>query len=437
MADLGEYEDKRVAIAGLGVEGRSALKFFRGRGALVTIVDEAESLAELPDGVEAFLGPESFESLDKFDIISRAPSIRPDRLPSGPQITSVTIEFFNRCPAPIIAVTGTKGKGTTTTLIAEILKNAGKTVHILGNIGAPGLDILDHISKDDVVCYEISSFQLWDLKKSPKVAVVLMVVEDHLDVHRSPEEYYEAKANIGRFQSSDDLVVVHPDNQNSAAIASKSPARMVRYLTEEGAHIRGDDIVISDQKICSVGEVGLIGRHNLENIAAAVTAAWEYTQDIPAIATAVKEFSGLEHRLEKVADIGGISYYDDSFSTTPTTTMAAINSFDQPIVLIIGGWDKGANFSEMADLIQKSNVKGVVVAGDTAPKILKALESVEYQGQVSSGQSGMTDMVSAAKDMATDGDIVLLSPGCASFGLFDNYKQRGNQFKDEVRKLED
>jgi len=436
MADVADYQGKSVAIAGFGAEGRSALNYFQSHGAKVTIVDEAEAIGDTPEGVGTILGKNALESLDQFDIISRTPPLRPDRLPEGPQITSVTIEFFERCPAPIIAVTGTKGKGTTTTLIAEILKNSGKTVHILGNIGTPGLDILDQIERDDIVCYEISSFQLWDLQKGPSVAVVLMVVEDHLDVHASVEEYFEAKSNIGRFQSADNLIVVHPDNQESGQIASKSPARMVHYLTEQGAFLRGEDIIIGEQKICSVNEVGLLGKHNLENIAAAISAAWEFTQDVPAITTAVKEFKGLEHRLEKVGTINGVSFYDDSFSTTPTTTIAAVNVFEQPKVLVLGGWDKGVDFTKMAEVISNSETRGVVVIGDTAPKILEALEQANFKGQINSGLSIMSDILSAANDMTETGDVVLLSPGCASFGLFDNYKQRGNLFKEAVKKLE-
>ena len=428
-------EGKRVAILGFGVEGRSALRYFQARGADVVIVDESDSLNNVPEGVETITGENALSSLTDFDLISRSPAIRPDRINTRGEVTSVTNEFFRACPAPIIAVTGTKGKGTTTTLTAKILESAGKRVHVVGNIGVPALDVLEDIHQDDIVCYEASSFQLWDLKKSPQVAVILMMAEDHMDVHSSMDEYIGAKAMIGAHQTPDDLLVVHANNQYSQRAAASSKARKAEYLSETGAYLRGEDIIINEHKICSTRDVGLLGRHNLENVCAAITAAWEYTQDVEAIAKAVKDFTGLPHRLEKVGTIAGADYYDDSFSTAPATTIAAIETFEQPKILILGGSDKGAHYDELARVITNSSVRGVVLIGDTAEAIDAALRTAGYEGQVFDGGIKMRDIVVVADSLAESGDVVLLSPACASFGLFDNYKQRGELFAEAVKKM--
>lgn len=429
-----QFSGKKVGILGYGVEGKAALRYFQAQGADVTILDERETISDPPSGVEAVLGAGAFDDLSGFDLVSRTPPLRPDRLQTAREVTSVTNEFFRRCPAPIIAVTGTKGKGTTTTLIARILEKAGHRVHTVGNIGQPGLDVLDDIQPDDIVCYEISSFQLWDIKQSPRVAVVLMVVEDHQDVHSSLDEYVEAKGNIGRFQSADDVLVVHPDNALSQRIASYSAAQKREYFTSSGAHIRGEDIIINEQKICATNEVGLLGAHNLENICAAITAAWEYTQDVAAIAGAVKEFKGLPHRLEFVAEKNGVSYYDDSFSASPLAAVSATRVFGEKAVMIYGGKDKGIDYQLIVEAAIEQNVAQAILIGEVGAILEDRFKQSDFKRyQMIDGS--MEDIVRVCSEYAKPGMSVVLSPGSSSFDMFENYKERGQLFAEAVKKL--
>ena len=426
------YQGKKVAVVGYGVEGRSAYTYYTKHGADVTIIDEATELDDVPEEARTILGGQALDHLQGFDIVSRTPPLRPERIHTDGVVSSVTVEFFERCPAPIIGVTGTKGKGTTATLCARILEESGKKVHLVGNIGLPGLDVVDEIEADDIVCFELSSFQLWDLKKSPHVAVVLMIDEDHQDIHSSMDEYIKAKANIARFQGPDDVIVVHPDNQLSQSIAVYSSAKKVEYMSETGAFIRGEDIIIDEHKICTRSDVGLLGAHNLENVTAAISAAWVFTQNVDAIAKSVKEFKGLPHHLELAGESNGVRYYDDSFSTQPAAAIAAILTFEEPKVIILGGSEKSANFSHVAEAVADNNVKGVVLIGDTAQRIQEELVTAGFTGKVATGATKMPEIVNQAREMTEAGDVVILSPACASFGLFDNYKQRGDLFKQAV-----
>lgn len=426
-----------VAIAGYGVEGKSSYQYYLSRGDTVTILDERERVDDLPADVTSILGPKAFENLANFDVVVRTPSLSPEKLQSAQKIWSATNEFFAQCPAPIIGVTGTKGKGTTTSLIASILKQAGKTVHVVGNIGVPALEELAHITSNDIVVYELSSFQLWDLETSPHVAVVLMVEPDHLNIHADFKDYVEAKGNIARYQHEDDVLIYHPSNKESAYIATLSPAtRKLRYLTPPAASINGTNIVIEDQIICAVDAVGLLGEYNLQNIAAAVTASWQFTHDKEAIAIAVREFKGLEHRLEFVAEKQGIKFYNDSFSSAPTATMAAITAFTQPVVLIVGGYERGIDLLPLAERISRTGVvKHVIVIGEIRERLSAMLKRVGFEHFEITDETDMAKIVARATSHAATGDVVLFSPGCASFDMFDNFTQRGHAFKQAVKEL--
>jgi UDP-N-acetylmuramoylalanine--D-glutamate ligase len=434
-------ERLRHAIVGYGDEGQATLTYLRSKygGDLdITVIDEnAEPKCKVPKGVETKLGAGVLDGELDYDLLWRTPPIAPNRLRTRGQITSATQEFFDQCRAPIVGVTGTKGKGTTATLIHHILKAVDRTVHLVGNIGTPVLDILPSIKADDLVVFELSSFQLWDLKHSPHIAVVLMVEPEHLDVHASAEEYVQAKTNIVRWQGHVDVVIYHPTNPLTGKIALPGLGQKKKFLTSEGAYIADDYLIIDEHKICSIDEFGLLGGHNHENIAAAVTVAWEYTQDINAIATIIKDFKGLEHRLEFVREVNGAKYYNDSFGTTPATTIAAIKTFKEDKVLILGGSSKGADYLDMAKTIAACNVSGVVLIGDTVADISADLDRANYMGQMKTlhGATTMKEIVAEARKLARPGSAVLLSPACASFGLFENYKQRGELFKQAVNKL--
>lgn len=428
----------KIALLGYGVEGESAYKYYSGiySGAEFFIYDNAEvSKYEIPEGVEFIGNAKDFHDIDA-DIVVKTPAITPENVSSRGKITSVTREFFDVCPGRIIGVTGTKGKGTTCTLIAKILEASGKKVWLVGNIGMPALDILSQVQEDDIIVYELSSFQLWDVDKSPETAIVLLVEPDHLNIHSSMEDYVEAKANIAKYQKPSDNMIYHPSNPKSLEIAQLSPGNKQRYCTPEGAYIKDGNIIIADQTICSASDVALLGEHNLENVCAAVTATWHYTQDKSAIAKAISEFEGLPHHTEKVRELDGVSYYDDSYSSAPAATIAAIKSFTSPELVIVGGSEKNANFDDLVGAITKQkNIKKTILIGETAPSIAKLLEDAGETRFELDQTKDFAQVVSRARELAEPGDVVLLSPGCPSFDMFNNFTHRGEEFARIVGEL--
>jgi UDP-N-acetylmuramoylalanine--D-glutamate ligase len=334
----------------------------------------------------------------------------------------------------IIGVTGSKGKGTTSTLIYEMLKAAGKKAFLGGNIGTPVLDFLNDVMADDWVVLELSNFQLYNLTYSPHIGVALMVVPEHMDWHQDMNDYIEAKANLFRHQKPEDIAVYFADNENSAKIAGYSPGRKIPYYRRPGAYVDDAKIMVDSDEIIDISEVKLVGEHNLQNICAALTAVWQVTQDKDAIRQVLSTFSGLEHRLELAGEVDGVKYVDDSFGTAPETAMVAMKAFEQPKVMILGGADKGASFDELARAIKASNVKHAIVIGQVADKIVNSLRAAGFT-DITAGLTTMPEIVSAARQKAAPGDVVLLSAATSSFGLFKDYKDRGNQFKQAVQQL--
>jgi UDP-N-acetylmuramoylalanine--D-glutamate ligase len=425
----------KVAILGYGVEGRAASAYWQKLGHEVTVHDANAALLLL-DGMSGVIGTNYLDNLDGYDLIVRQQSIHPRVISVSTPVTSVIREFMAKSPAPIIGVTGTKGKGTTSTLIKMILDKAGKRTWLAGNIGVVPLDFLDQITPDDYVILELSSSQLIDVTQSPEVAVGLMIVPEHLNWHTSLDEYYEAKGNIFRFQKPNDVAIYHGRNETSVRLAALSPGHRRPYLIEPGAIVSDGAIRIKDRVICQVDEVGLVGPHNLENVCAAVTATWSITQgDVKATREAITSFTGLPHHIEHIANIAGIGYYDDSFSTTPEAAIAALVSFPQAKIAILGGSDKGIGFDELGQAVEDNNVIHALLIGATAAKIATALDKAGYHHYTIVDWKGMDSLVQTASQLSEPGDIVLMSPGCASFGLFDNYKQRGENFQAAVRKL--
>jgi len=430
----------KLAILGFGEEGRAAYHYFAKQGADITIFDQAEHPKyEVPAKAKLITGATAFEQLMGFDKVLRgSPAIRPDSYMTDGERTSVTKEFFTRSQSTqIIGVTGTKGKGTISTLTRDILREAGLPVHLGGNVGIPAINLLDDVRPDDVVVLELSSFQLWDLEVSPHIAVVGMIEPEHLEVHKDVVEYVAAKANIAKFQKTDDIVIYHPTNEFSADIARQSAGKRIRYGTREGAYIEGDHIRIDGRIILPISEVQIPGKHNLENICAAITAAWQYAQDPEAVQRAIKAFTGLEHRLEFVREVNGAQYYNDSISTTVGSVVAAMQSFDAAHeILIIGGtYDKGIEFDDLALAIAGANPKRVLFVGPIGKRIADLAKAQDYQHGEVYEQWSMPEVVDRAADIAETGDIVILSPATASFKDFKNYKDRGEQFKKAVSSL--
>lgn len=435
MTRRGDGGGATVAILGFGaVEGRAALRHWTALGASVTVLDRQRK--RLPRGVARRFGDGYDQGLDAYDVVVRTPSFLPARIHTGGRITSVVKEFVAHCPAPIVGVTGTKGKGTTATLIARILRTAGRKVWVGGNIGVPPLDFLPRVTAMDLVVLELSSFQLADFDTSPHIGVCLPVAPDHLDVHPDFEDYKAAKRNIFAHQRPGDVAVFHPGDPTCAELASASPGRRVPYCDPAGAHVAAGAFWFRDRRIVDLAGYRLPGPHNRMNACAAIAATWDLVGDAAPIGQALRTFSGLPHRLQLVRALAGVRYYDDSLATSPEATVAAIESFAEPKVLILGGHDKGVSFGPLSRAVRAGNVRAAILIGDTAPLLGRALADEGFTACRPAGPS-MASIVEAAREAAVPGDVVLLSPGCASFGLFRDYRDRGNQFRASVVRLGD
>lgn len=450
----------KIVIAGYGVEGRSNLAYFQRKfPAAEFVITDERAVTDAPKGVVVESGKDVFTRLGDADLVVRTASLPPRSIATDGKIWSATNEFFAKCPAPIIGVTGTKGKGTTCSLIASILRAAGKTVHLVGNIGVPALDVLPKISPDDFVVYELSSFQLWDLEKSPQVAVILMIEPDHLDVHESFEEYLDAKKNIRRHQSLRDTCLYHPMNKFSQQVAATSFDGLLakdgeptcdlcggdaldfaaRYGVQEDnqVYVKDGYFCVQDRQICSIDHLKLPGGHNLGNACAAMSAVTGLGLNITdeQYAEGLAAFTGLPHRLKFVSEKNGVKFYDDSISTTPGSAIAAMKAFAAPKVMILGGSHKGADFTDLATEITKNNLRSVILIGSEADRIEQALTEVRDCKIINLGITQMDHIVQTSIQQAEPGDVVILSPACASFGMFKNYQDRGDQFIAAVKSL--
>lgn len=428
---------KKIAVIGEGVEGKSSVEFLKKHGADVEIRDKSQ-------------GDDYLKDLDGFDLIVRSPGVRLSDIVIHnseliiPKITSQTKLFMDLCPAPVIGVTGTKGKGTTSSLIFEMLKADGRDVYLGGNIGIPPLDFLEKLNPASWVVLEMSSFQLQDLDKSPHIAVMLMVTSEHMDYHKDHGEYVDAKRNILNHQASGDFAVINRDYPASNESDIHTNGKVYYFSrereVEEGAFALGNQVILrvkgNSIPVIDTRELLLRGDHNHENVSAATIAAYLAGVRVGTIIKVLQSFKGLEHRLELVGKINGVEYYNDSFSTTPETAIAAIKSFQNPEILILGGSSKNSNFEELGKVIgDAENIKAIIGIGEEWARIKAEIKNVRPDTLILEGADSMEKIVLAASKLALPGDVVLLSPACASFGMFQNYKDRGHQFKDEVRKL--
>ncbi len=456
MTDL---KNKKIAVLGVGVEGMALVNFLKEYSTQITIYDQksesehdTDTLKEIRNlGLPVLFGAKTFPNLMSFDIIFRSPGIKhthtaiTEAKKNGAIVTSQTQLFFDLCPCPIIGVTGTKGKGTTSSLIYEMLKEEGYSTYLCGNIGTPPISFLNLLTPESKVVLEMSSFQLQDLSSSPHIAVMLMTTSEHLDYHKDVYEYIDAKRNIFKFQEKGDYAIVNKDYpaSNESDLHTEAKIYKVSRIQEvdQGSFVKDDVVYVKTngktEKVIDANEILLPGKHNLENVCAAVIAAIFAGAKMKAITHVLKTFKGLEHRLELVGTIKGVKYYDDSFSTTPETAIAAIEAFDDPEILILGGSSKNSDFSELGKTIEHAkNIKAIVVGGIEWNRIKEKISKQALSKiKVIEGSSNMSEIVGNATKEATLGDVVLLSPACASFDMFKNYKDRGNQFKNEIYKL--
>lgn len=425
----------KVAIAGYGIEGESNYLYYAALGHDVTIVDERETPKyPVPEGAKTMLGEGKLTELTGFDLVVRTAGLSPNKIVTDGKVWSATNEFFAKCPAPIIGVTGTKGKGTTSSLITEILRASGKKVHLVGNIGLAALDVLADITDDDVVVYEMSSFQLWDLEKSPHVAVVLMIEPDHLDVHVDMDEYLDAKSHIVRYQQPEDITIYHPTNELSARVATQGDGKKVRFgiSDDDQVYVRDGAFCVRDEIICATDALQIPGAHNLDNACAAISAARVFLESTAAVEAGLRAFTGLPHRLKFVGEANGVKYYDDSIATTPGSAIAAMRAFDQPKILILGGSDKGADYGEIVDVCKQTNTR-VVSIGQTGNRIAELCR--ERDVEVIRVEGTMEKVVPVCARIAASGDVVILSPASASFDQYNNYSDRGDKFAAAVGEL--
>lgn len=444
---------KTVAVIGIGVSNTPLLELLLAEGIRVTACDkrsreqmgeQAEHLEQL--GCELHLGADYLKDLDA-DVIFRTPGLRPDVpeiaacVDRGAVLTSEMEMFFEVCPCPIIAVTGSDGKTTTTTIIAELLKAAGRRVWVGGNIGHPLLCEADGMLATDYAVLELSSFQLMTMKHSPHIAVVTNLAPNHLDVHRDMAEYVAAKENIFRHQSGEDVAVFNADNAITAEQSRRAPGRARLFSRQDevadGVFLRGEDIVCRsgghERVVMTTGDIKIPGVHNVENYMAAIAAVDGLVPD-EVIRDFAREFGGVEHRIELVRTYRGVRYYNDSIASSPSRTIAGLRSFHEKVILIAGGYDKHIPFDVLGPEIVE-HVKLLVLCGATADKIRTAVENAPgYQP----GKPEIRDVtpftaaVEAARDRAQPGDVVTLSPACAAFDQFKNFAERGKFFKSIV-----
>jgi len=446
---------KRIAILGFGKEGLSSANYL-GQKNKVAIFDQKpqdqidkEFFKNLAIKDVNFYFGGTFPTDPKFDYVLRSPGVKLDNyqvkklVANGAILTSATKIFFDQSPAKIIGVTGTKGKGTTATLIFEMLKTQNAQVFLAGNIGMPVLDILPKLTSKSLVVLELSSFQLFDLKKSPHIAVVLMITSEHLDWHKNKSEYQKAKQSIVSFQTKNDFAVINHDYEISRSFVQKTKAKVYFVSTREkvnGLYLKGTKIISeinNHQIIGQTSEVLLPGFHNLENVLAATAGAQILGIKTQNIIKTLSTFKGLPHRLELIRQVSGVKFYNDSFSTIPETTIAAIEAFASPKVLILGGSSKRSDFSQLGRKICKDQtIKTIILIGQESSRIKKAISKAGgTSAEILQGLKNMEEIVNSAYRLGDMDDIVLLSPACASFDMFKNYQDRGLQFSHQVLKL--
>lgn len=396
-------------------------------------------------GVALTLGEEYLEGILDCDVIFRTPSLLPTNehlkraAQNGAYITSEMAEFLKYCPAKVFGVTGSDGKTTTTTLIYEILKAQGHNVFLGGNIGNPLFNEIENITKDDYAVVELSSFQLMGCNYSPDVSVITNLSPNHLDIHKDMDEYINAKTNIFSHQEHSDIVVLNKDNDITYGMKDvvKSRLRMFsRKKNDVFAHLDGENLVINGKTVCSIEEVKLPGMHNIENLLAAFAAVYDYAS-IESMRKVATTFTGVAHRIEFVREINGVKFYNDSIASSPTRTVAGLKSFKQKVILIAGGYDKKIPFQELA-VEGLDRVKILVVMGMTKDKIKKAFEEEMSKRNVKIPiieAVSLEDAVEKAYQASEKGDIITLSPACASFDMFKNFEDRGNRFKEIVKSI--
>jgi len=447
---------RKVAVIGLGVSNLPLLDYLHEKKAKVTVFDQ-RTIDQIPKEVMDIITQNSFEfslgenylsKLQGFDLILRSPSC----LPTIPELVAeaergalVTTEIellIKMCPAKIIGVTGSDGKTTTTSLIYAILKEAGYNTWLGGNIGIPLFTKLPEMKSDDIVVLELSSFQLMEMNVSPSISVITNITPNHLNIHKDYEEYIDAKKNIFKYQDENGILVLNYDNEITKECGKEANGKVIYfssqeklengYIVDEGVIKECEDGVRKHIMECKSAK--LRGIHNYQNICTALAATKTLVDTEKAVET-IKEFNAVEHRLEFVREVNGIKWYNDSASSSPTRTISGINAFEgEEIILIAGGYDKNLDYTPLAKPVV-DNVKALILMGQTSNKIFDAV-TIEMEKQNKNVKiymcNSLQEVMDTARRIANPGQVVLFSPGSASFDMFKNAYDRGNQFKNLV-----
>jgi UDP-N-acetylmuramoylalanine--D-glutamate ligase len=444
---------KKTAVVGIGISNTPLIYFLKDLGAEVTAFDmkNLEDLGEIgpqliKDGIKLELGDDYLGKLTGFQVIFKTPSLRIDTLSlvsakkQGAYITSEMEEFVRYTKGTVFGVTGSDGKTTTTTLIYEMLKGAGYRTYVGGNIGAPLFSKIEEITEKDMVVLELSSFQLMTMNVPIDIAVVTNLSPNHLDIHKDMEEYINAKKNVYRYQDLKGILILNKDNDITNAMKSESKGKVLMFSRkekiEDGAYLEGNNLILFDKTICNREDIILPGDHNIENLLAAYLAVQPYVK--PEVMKEVSiSFRGVEHRQELVRTYKGVKYYNDAIASSPTRTLAGLNSFKKPVILIAGGYDKNIPFDVLAEEgIDK--VKALILVGNTKNIINEAFKKVMKIRNIDLPiylEDSFLNAVLKSKEIAIPGDIVTLSPACASFDMFKNFEERGKRFKEIVNEF--
>ena len=454
--DFNEFKkyikNKNIAVVGIGVSNIPLIEFLVSLGGKVTAFDKKEEneLKEVVDkysklGVKFQLGKDYLENLTGFEVVFKTPSMRIDSealvkvKEEGAYVTSEMEEFVRYCPAKVYGITGSDGKTTTTTLIYKILKEAGYTTWVGGNIGAPLFANIEKMTKNDRVVLELSSFQLMTMDTSTDVAVVTNLSPNHLDMHKDMNEYVDSKKNVFKYQESENLLVLNLDNDITNKMISEAKGRVytfTRKSEDSDAIYKEGGLYVKGKLVCKREDIKLKGLHNVENLLAAFAATCDEVS-VESMKNVAITFGGVEHRSEFIRKIDGVEYYNDSIASSPTRTLASIKAFEKPVILIAGGYDKNLPFEPLA-FEGYSFIKHLIVLGATKDKIKEQFSRLEKEKGIVvpiNTVSTLEEAVEVAREIAKEGDIVTLSPACASFDMFPNFMERGNKFKKLIKEI--
>lgn len=447
-----EIRGKKVAVAGIGVSNIPLIKYLLNLGADITAFDQRPfeeldpKVNEFKDKVKFNLGKDYLSGLKGFDYIFKTPFMRYDievlnkAREEGTIITSEIEEFLRYCKGKVFGVTGSDGKSTSTTLIYEILKEEGYKTYIGGNIGFPLFDRLDEITEKDMVVVELSSFQLMKIGLSTPIAVVTNVTPNHLDMHKGMDEYVDAKREIFIHQGEDDLLILNKDNEITRKFGEEAKGRVRWFSSKEpaDAYYKDDVIYMDGKEVVRLSEMKLLGVHNAENLCDAMLATKDFVK-IDSVIKVAKTFNGVKHRAQFIRELNGIKFYNDSIASSPTRTIATLTSlknYHGKINVILGGHDKNLSYTELGKLISKIT-KNAVIVGESKEKMVKEFRSLNDEVLNSKTHEAITfeEAVEKAHCLAEPGDIVILSPACASFDFFRNFEKRGERFVELVNEI--